>query len=138
MCSSSSLTNPVGILTSTPEPERQILPNSPLVVSAATAIQQLRSLKPVSAREAVEQLAARQESSRILLLYRRYFPLQFARSTASTLIPIHDRDASYSERELEFFRLVDEHLFPLPEIMFDMERLSSIPIYPHIVKLAER
>ena len=43
-----------------------------------------------------------------------------------------------SERELECFNLVDQHLFPLPEMMFDMERLPSIPVYPHIVNFAER
>jgi hypothetical protein len=70
------------------------------------------------------------ESSRILHLYRRYFPQQFAHSIASTRIPIQHHEPGYSERELEFFNLVDQRLFPLPEMLFDMERLPSIPIYP--------
>jgi len=100
------------------------------VLSAATAIRRLRCVGFTSACTAVEQLGVWAESTRILQLYRQYFPQQFARSTASTSIPIHQDERGYSERELEFFRLVDEHLFPLPEMMFDMERLSSIPIYP--------
>jgi hypothetical protein len=100
------------------------------VLSAATAIRRLRCVGFTSACTAVEQLGVWSESTRILRLYRKYFPQPFARSTASTSIPIHQDERGYSERELEFFRLVDEHLFPLPEMMFDMERLSSIPIYP--------
>ncbi|MBI3913762.1 MAG: hypothetical protein HY327_06200 [Chloroflexi bacterium] len=102
----------------------------PQLVSAAAAIQRLRSIKFIPAREVVEQLGVWQESSHILFLYRRYFPQQFTRSTASTVIPIHHAERGYSERELEFFKLVDQHLFPLPEMMFDMERLPSIPIHP--------
>jgi hypothetical protein len=46
------------------------------------------------------------------------------------VIPVQGGERGYSERELEFFHLVDQQLFPLPEMMFDMERLPSIPIYP--------
>ena len=130
MCTSVSHPNPAGVLTPAPEPARQTLPIPPAIVSAAAAIQRLRSFRIIPAREAIEQLAVWQESSRILLLYCRYFPQPFAHSTASTLIPIHQNERGYSERELEFFNLIDRHLFPLPEMMFDMERLSSIPIYP--------
>ena len=100
------------------------------VLSAESAVRRLRCVGFTSACTAVEQLGVWAESTRILQLYRRYFPQPFARSNASTNIPIHHDERGYSERELEFFRLLDKHLFPLPEIMFDMERLSSIPIYP--------
>jgi hypothetical protein len=130
MCASASLANPTGVLNPIIEPVAPPPPALPPVVSAATAIQRLHSFRIIPAREAVEQLAVWQESSRILLLYRRYFPQSFARSTASTLMPIHHNEHGYSEQELEFFTLVDQHLFPLPEMMFDEERLSSIPIYP--------
>jgi len=79
----------------------------------------LRGVEFTSACTAVEQLGVWAEATRILHLYRQYFPQQFARSTASTSIPIHHDERGYSERELEFFHLVDEHLFPLPEMMFD-------------------
>ena len=138
MCTSVSHPNPAGILTPAPEPVAPTLPVHPPIVSAAAAIQRLRSVRIIPAREAIEQLAVWQESSRILLLYRRYFPQPFAHSTASNLMPIHHNEHGYSERELEFFTLVDQHLFPLPEMMFDEERLSSIPIYPHIVNFVAR
>ena len=112
------------------ESATQTLSVPPQILSAATAIRRLRCVGFTSACTAVEQLAVWGESTRILQLYRKYFPQPFAHSTASTIIPIHHDERGYSERELEFFRLVDEHLFPLPEMMFDMERLSSIPIYP--------
>ena len=122
--------NPAGILSCLLESQRQTLPSPPQVVSAATAIQRLRTIRFIPAGEAVAQLAVWQESSRILQLYRRYFPQEFAHSTTSTVVPIHHSEPGYSERELEFFRLVDQRLFALPEMMFDMERLPSIPIYP--------
>jgi hypothetical protein len=130
MCARACHANPTGILSQTIEPVAPTLHAIPPSVSAATAIQRLRSIRIIPAREAVGQLAVWQESSRILLLYRRYFPQQFAHSTASTLIPIHHNEPGYSERELEFFTLIDQHLFPLPEMMFDNERLPSIPLYP--------
>ena len=109
----------------------------PSIVAASGVIQRLRSCRIQSAREAVGQLAVWQESSRILALYRCYFSQQFSCSMASTQIPIHHREPGYSERELEFFTLVDAHLFPLPDVMFDTERLPSIPIYPQGVDWEE-
>ncbi len=130
MCPRAGDSNPIGILTSSPESARQTLSTAPQVVSAITAIQRLRSIRFIPAGAAVEQLAVWRESSRILLLYQEYFPCEFARSTASTSIPIHHNERGYSDREIEFFRHVDQHLFPLPDFMFDVDRLPSIPIYP--------
>lgn len=130
MCASASDTNPVGILNQPPESVEPTFLFLPWSVSAVTVIQRLRTIRLTPAREAVEQLSVWQESSRILALYRRYFPQQFARSTANTHIPIHQNEPGYSDRELEFFNLIDQHLFPLPEMMFDMDRLPSIPLYP--------
>lgn len=125
-----STPNPTGILTQFPQPPAINSPVFPQVVSAATAIQQLRAIHFTPAREAVAQLSVWQESSRILHLYQKYFPRQFACSTASDVIPIHNGEAGYSMLELEFFKLVDRSLFPLPDLFFDMERHSCIPIYP--------
>jgi len=130
MCTSVSHSNSSRVLTAVTEPPTAPPSFPSQVLSAETAIRRLRCVGFTSACTAVEQLGVWSESTRILQLFRKYFPQQFARSTASTSIPIHQDERGYSERELEFFRLVDEHLFPLPEIMFDMERLSSIPIYP--------
>gem|GEM_PF-798928 len=130
MCAWLIPSNPTRVLNPVTQPAspRLLVPSPAL--SAAAAIRRLHAIRISSAREAVEQLAVWQESSRILLLYRRYFPQKFARSIASTVIPIHQDERGYSERELEFFQLVDQHLFPLPEMMFDVERLPSLPIYP--------
>ena len=122
--------NPAGILTPPPQPSTQNPSAFPQVVSAATAVQRLRSIQFISARDAMAHLSVWQESSRILHLYQRYFPRQFACSTASDAIPIQHGDAGYSMLELEFFTLVDQHLFPLPELFFDMERHGCIPLYP--------
>jgi hypothetical protein len=130
MRASAIQSNPDWILTPSSGVLTQTFPVLPPIVSAATAIQRLRTIRFIPAREAVAQLAVWQESSRILQLYQRYFPQEFTRSTASTFVPIHNGEPGYSERELEFLRLVDQRLFPLPEMMFDTERLPSIPIYP--------
>jgi len=106
-------------VTSLTEPPTALHAFPSQVLSAATALQRLRGVGFTSACTAVEQLGVWAEATRILHLYRQYFPQQFARSTASTSIPIHHDERGYSERELEFFHLVDEHLFPLPEMMFD-------------------
>ncbi len=108
----------------------QTLSSPPQIVSAAKAIRRLQCVRFTPASEAVEQLAVWQETSRILHLYRRYFPQEFARSTASTVIPSQGGERGYSDREVEFFHLVDQRLFPLPDPLFDSERLPSIPIYP--------
>jgi hypothetical protein len=123
------LANSSGVLTPSGESTN---PGSlaPCVLSASAVIEQLRSFRIGSARSAVAQLATWHESSHILSLYRRYFPRQFARSTTRTQIPIQHHEPGYSDRELEFFTLVDRHLFPLPEFMFDAERLPNLPIYP--------
>lgn len=125
-----SAPNPPGILGlphQSPAPTSTVFPQ---VVAAATALQRLRSIQFIPAREAVAQLGVWQESSHILHLYQKYFPRQFACSTASDAIPLHHSEAGYSMLELEFFKLVDQYLFPLPELLFDMERHSCIPLYP--------
>ena len=130
MCANSSHPNSSRVLTAVTDSPTALHAFPSPVLSAATALRRLRFVGFTSACTAVEQLGVWAEATRILQLYRKYFPQQFAHSTASTSIPIHHDERGYSERELEFFHLVDEHLFPLPEMMFDVERLSSIPIYP--------
>lgn len=106
-------------------------------LSAELAVRRLRSLRLTPARRAIDRLNELRDSSRILHLYRRHFPEDFARSTASTVIPGHADEPGHSEREVEFFALVDRHLFPLPEFLFDSERLPSIPVYPQGVDWEE-
>lgn len=61
-------------------------------------------------------------------LYEHYFPDEFARSTKS-IVPALDE--AYSEREGEFFDLVDTHFVPMPwflEIVGREERMYDLPI----------
>jgi PRTRC genetic system protein B len=100
------------------------------IISAETALRRLRSLRIASARSIVDQLATLDESSSILQMYRRHFPKEYARSRAKTAIPTVNDEDGYSERELEFLKLVDRKLFPLNDWLVDSERLSCIPIDP--------
>jgi hypothetical protein len=80
----------------------------------------------------------------ILNLYKRYFPEQYAASTASSLPLVDYREINpnadpdqfvwgFSARELEFFKLVDRHLFPieadwLEDMALSGERITDIPV----------
>ncbi len=67
----------------------------------------------------------------IYTLYEHYFPEEFARSTKS-IVP--ELDEAYSDREREFFSLVENHLFSLPWFLDDTthrdERMYSLPLVP--------
>ncbi len=100
-------------------------------LSATTAITHLKRVRFLSAQVAIQRLATLSDTGRILWLYRRYFPREYTRSTASAHIPMSpDGECGYSEREGEFLRLIDQHLFPLPDLFCDDNRFDMIPIYP--------
>ncbi len=100
-------------------------------LSATNVVSQLKRIRFLSAGEALLRLNTLSETSRILWLYRKYFPREYARSTASALVPVTpDGDCGYSEREKEFLELVDKRLFPMPDLFFDETRFDMIPIYP--------
>jgi hypothetical protein len=104
-------------------------------VSATTAIAHLKRVRFLSAQEAIQRLATLADTGRILWLYRKYFPREYECSTASSQIPVSlDGECGYSEREGEFLRLVDQHLFPLPDLFFDESRFDMIPLYPQGVE----
>ena len=87
-----------------------------------------------SARQRLERLATLAETAQLLFLflYRKYFPREYAASTASVKIPIgRDGEVGYSEREQEFLRLVDQRLFPLADFFFDDGRFPNVPLNPH-------
>ncbi len=106
--------------------------------SATTALTQLKRIRFLSAQDAIEQLANLANTGQILWLYRKHFPREYSRSTASAEIP-HSRDgeSGYSAKEQEFMTLVDRHLFPLPDFFFDDARFNVIPIYPQGVDYEE-
>lgn len=65
---------------------------------------------PRNVVEAMQWLEKKRGYSEFLLLYLQLFPSEFATSEASIEI---EEAWSYSPREIEFFYLVDERLFPL-------------------------
>ena len=106
--------------------------------SATTALAQLKGIRFLSAQDAIEQLANLANTGQILWLYRKHFPRDYSRSTASAEIPLsRDGETGYSAKEQEFMTLVDRHLFPLPDFFFDDARFNVIPIYPQGVDYEE-
>ena len=102
-----------------------------LPVSATNVIGRLRQVRLLSARQAVEQLDIWRDSAKLLSLYQHFFPLEYARSTASTCIsaPKEGRNWVLSPREVEFYRLINKKMLPLPDVLLDEEeRLEYIPV----------
>jgi hypothetical protein len=100
-------------------------------ISVDDALDGLSRRRMVSVGQACRRLSDALDSVRILSLYKQYFPRQYARSPSPMLIAGDER---YTEREYEFFRLVNQHLFPLPdEVMDDWpdnQRDEYIPLTP--------
>lgn len=84
-----------------------------------TTITRLRVLLnlPLNTREALTFFWQRQERGVFLYLYRKYLPDEYRLSQESEEI---DEGWNYSPREVEFFYLVSDHLFPL-----DIDYLSE-------------
>ena len=94
-------------------------------------------LLPMNISEAGEFLHLARSCSQYLDLYRHYFPAEFKQSMQRNhrrwLIPLPG-DA-YTVFEVQFLKLVDRHLFPIPEYVFDDpcegNRCFGVPIEPH-------
>ncbi len=73
------------------------------------------------------------EAIHILALYQEFFPLEWQESKTSAFGQSHECPL-YSEREVEFFKLVDEQVVPIClDWLFDVgceERMPFIPLYP--------
>lgn len=111
-------------------PTTQAPSHSPSL-SATRALAHLSRIRFLSAQEALQRLSSLAETGQILWLYRKYFPREYARSTASVQVPLSsDGGCGYSEREKEFLALVDRDLFPMPDLFFEDERFDMLPIYP--------
>jgi len=102
-----------------------------VTLSVDEALAGLSRRRMVSVGQACRCLSDTLDSVRILSLYKQCFPRQYARSSSPLLIAGDDR---YTEREYEFFRLVNQHLLPLPdEVMDDWpdnQRDEYIPLTP--------
>lgn len=88
---------------------------------------------PRNVVEATQWLEKKRRYSEFLLLYLQLFPSEFAASDASIEV---EEAWSYSPREIEFFYLVDERLFPLnidflSDVGADGERVDVIYPIPY-------
>ncbi len=86
---------------------------------------------PLTVPEAVSYLSNLSQKTILLALYQHYFPDEWACSAVDCLTCTNG--SRYSDRELEFFYLINDRLFPLGEIdnFTDWdERHLEIPIYP--------
>jgi hypothetical protein len=92
-------------------------------------------LPPLTLAEAIPPLRTEWEQQALLACYLHFFPKEFARTQARL-----ERDPlreAYSPAELEFLRLVDTQLFPIPYLIDEdftaldpEERQWAIPIVP--------
>jgi hypothetical protein len=81
----------------------------PTIVSLPQACAYLIRLRlPISRDDAIERLSRWRDSLTLLDLYQANFPEAFAASTADLLA---EPDDPFGPRELEFFDLVERHLF---------------------------
>lgn len=85
-------------------------------------------LIPLIATEGISYLEELDQKTILLALYKQMFPHEWASSKVSLIRS--SQVEVYSEREIEFLELVNEHLFPLDCLEDLSERLTEIPIYP--------
>lgn len=95
---------------------------------------------PVTPSEALECLSTIVEPVRLLALYKHYFPKELAESKAQ-LLP--GPDCVYSAAEIEFFNLVNAHLFPLWDYILEWQidedqRDMVIPCAPQAMEIRDR
>jgi hypothetical protein len=64
--------------------------------------------------EAAEFLGMLDSTVDLLVLFQHYFPAQFQQAMERRVPFLSVSGESYSKLEVQFFKLVDEHLFPLP------------------------
>lgn len=108
------------------------MPTLPL--TAIDAIGRLRSYNPrlvLNHEAAFDYLTHRQISYRLLHLYSTFFPSKLSASTKPGFPRHRDGESIHSEREIEFFQLLDQHCFPLSPWTIDQayDRLiHEIPV----------
>ena len=79
--------------------------------------------------DAIEYVASEIERERLYALYRKLFPNEWRRSSAS--FKITERSEYHTEREMEFFELVSRQFFPLNTWLdWSDFRFDHIPIEP--------
>jgi len=100
--------------------------------SSRQAIEWLRRHTRCGLTASLEFLRLAGESNQMLRLYEELFPAEWTASTKRLFAP-SEQSPHYSEREAEFFSLVDRHIVPLnlDWIYEDEEgRTPYVPVYP--------
>lgn len=116
-------------------PDWKKLVSLPNAISLPAALSHLKGYRdlPINGAQAVAYLRQFDADRSIYRLYRKYFPLQWACSTASLSSAC---DGGYSPRESEFVHLVDRHLFPIDldyilDLSEDGTRFERIELLPY-------
>jgi hypothetical protein len=97
------------------------------------AITHLQALKlPTGVKQSLDYLTQFRESIILISLYQVNFSKEWKNSTSPLFTP--SQNSRHSPRELEFFQLIDERLFPIGLGDADLdERLDFIPFWPEDV-----
>jgi hypothetical protein len=98
--------------------------------NAKSALQILQQCQPIiDFKSATDYLLAKLNTYQLLSLYQQLFPLEWEKSQSE----LYSEDENHSPKELEFISLVNEHLFPIDDIILEgayEERLYQIPVSP--------
>lgn len=108
------------------------LHNSQSRLTVRQSLEWLRCYSSAGLARSLEFLRFASESTRMLTLYEEMFPHEWAASTKGLFTPAKE-SSLYTEREAEFFTLVDRRLVPLNTDWIyenDEERMPWVPIYP--------
>jgi len=99
-------------------------------ITVSEALDRLRAFHPFSVQRAINYLSDQSECIQVLRWYQHYFPQDYANSKAAV------GTVGYCAREMEFFELLNERLFPIDrwvlEDYSDEEgyRYAYIPVEP--------
>jgi hypothetical protein len=98
--------------------------------NAKSALQILQQCQPIiDFKSATDYLLDKLNTYQLLSLYQQLFPLEWEKSQSE----LYSEDENHSPKELEFISLVNEHLFPIDDIILEgayEERLYQIPVSP--------
>ena len=110
---------------------KQSHPAPPQFFGTRQAIGWLRRQGARGLTRSIEFLRLASESSRMLMLYEELFPEEWAASTKELFTPSSESPL-YTERETEFFTLVDRHIVPLnTDWLYETEdgRIPFVPVF---------
>ncbi|WP_236739269.1 hypothetical protein [[Phormidium ambiguum] IAM M-71] len=84
--------------------------------NAKSALQILQQCQPITDfKSATDYLLAHLNTYQLLSLYQELFPLEWEKSQCE----LYSEDGNHSLKELEFISLVNEHLFPIDDMIIE-------------------